>query len=132
MTKILMILTSLLLLGSCVSSKKYKSLQEEMENAKMSLQKCNDKLANCDSDKSKMEMDHKDQMSKMESDAKMCQGKVKSLEEQLELFKKTNSNLLERLSDLSIVMVPTKTGLPELLNSTISSTTAANFSSSVL
>lgn len=98
-----MFLTSLLILGSCVSSKKYKSLQEEMENAKMSLQKCNDNLANCESAKSKMEMDHKSALSTIESDAKMCQNKVKSLEEQMDLLKKTNSNLLDRLSDLSIV-----------------------------
>jgi len=109
-----MVLTSLLILGSCVSSKKYKSLQEEMENAKMSLQKCNDNLANCESAKSKMEMDHKNQLSTVESDAKMCQSKVKSLEEQMDLLKKTNSNLLDRLSDLSIV---SKTGAENIKKS---------------
>ena len=103
MNKILILLTFSLILGSCVSSKKYKSLQEEMENAKMSLQKCNDNLANCESEKSKMEMDYKNQVGKLESDSKTCQGKVKSLEEQMDMLKKTNNNLLDRLSDLSIV-----------------------------
>ncbi len=103
MNKILILLTSFLLLGSCVSSKKYKALQDEMEKAKMTLQKCNDNLANCESEKSKMEAESKNALSKMESDAAMNQGKMKSLEEQMELLKKTNTNLLDRLSDLSVV-----------------------------
>jgi chemotaxis protein MotB len=114
MNKILVLLGSLLILGSCVSSKKYKSLQEEMDNAKMSLQKCNENLANCESSKSKMEMDHKNELSKIESDSKMNENKVKSLEEQMELLKKTNNNLLDRLSDLSIV---SKTGAESIKKS---------------
>lgn len=80
----------------------------------MSLQKCNENLANCESAKSKMEMDHKNELSKMESDSKMNENKVKSLEEQMELLKKTNSNLLDRLSDLSIV---SKTGAENIRKS---------------
>lgn len=98
-----MLLTTLLILASCVSGKKYKTLQEEMENARMSLQKCNDNLANYESEKSKMEIDYKNQINKIDSEAKSCDVKVKSLEEQLDLLKKTNNNLLDRLSDLSIV-----------------------------
>lgn len=114
MNKFLILLCSLFIFGSCVSSKKYKSLEEEMNSAKMSLQKCNENLANCESAKSKMEMDHKSELSKMESDSKMNEGKVKSLEEQMELLKKTNNNLLDRLSDLSIV---SKTGAENIRKS---------------
>jgi chemotaxis protein MotB len=100
MNKYFILFISLLFVTSCVSSKKYKSLQEEMESAKMSLQKCNNSLADCESSKAKMSTDHKNQISKMEADAA---AKMKSLEEQVELLKRTNTNLLDRLSDLSIV-----------------------------
>jgi hypothetical protein len=73
MNKILILLSSFLILGSCVSSKKYKDLQAEMDKEKMSLQKCNENLANCESEKSKMDAEHKDAISKMESDAKATQ-----------------------------------------------------------
>jgi chemotaxis protein MotB len=103
MYKILIFLSSFLILGSCVSSKKHKALQEEMESIKTNLQKCNENLANCESEKSKIQSDYKNELGQMESETKTCQGKVKSLEEQMELLKKTNTNLLDRLSDLSIV-----------------------------
>lgn len=74
-----------------------------MESAKSSLQNCNNKLSDCESEKSKMAMDYKNQMGKMESDAKSNMDKMKSMEEQMEMLKRTNTNLLDRLSDLSIV-----------------------------
>lgn len=103
MNKILVLLMSIVILGSCVSSKKYKDLQSEMDNVKMGLQKCNDNLANCESEKSKIAADCKTQTGKLESEVTARGNKIKSLEDQMELLKKTNNNLLDRLADLSIV-----------------------------
>ncbi|HEX5625537.1 MAG TPA: hypothetical protein VFX48_05940, partial [Saprospiraceae bacterium] len=69
MNKLLVFLSTILLLGSCVSSKKYKNLQQEMEGVKMNLQKCNENLANCENEKTKMALDCKNQMSSLEAEA---------------------------------------------------------------
>lgn len=103
MNKIVTLAFSVLFLASCVSSKKYKDLQSEMENAKMSLQKCNDNLATCETEKAKIAADCKSQVATLDAESKSKSSKIKSLEEQMEMLKKTNNNLLERLSDLSIV-----------------------------
>lgn len=91
------------LLVSCVSSKKYKDLEAQMNDAKMNLQKCQESLSDCEKQKNQLADDCKMKTGKLESEMSAKSGKIKSLEEQLEMFKKTNNNLLDRLSDLSIV-----------------------------
>lgn len=91
------------LLVSCVSSKKYKDLEAQMNDAKMNLQKCQESLSDCEKMKNQLADDCKMKTGKLESEMSAKEGKIKSLEEQLDMFKKTNTNLLDRLSDLSIV-----------------------------
>ncbi len=85
--KILKIITLVLavMLSSCVSQKKYGELESQ-------LQLKNENLMACKSDKLVMEANlanEKNRANKMES--------------QMDYFKSTNTNLLERLSDLSVV-----------------------------
>ncbi|MCF4101133.1 OmpA family protein [Gillisia sp. M10.2A] len=74
-----------LLLGSCVSQKKYTELQTRS-------QACEDNL------KSKQR-----ELIVMETSLANKSNKVKNLEQQVDYFKTTNTNLLERLSDLAVV-----------------------------
>lgn len=72
-------------LSSCVSQKKY----SELENR---LQLTSEHLKTCESDKLVMEANLANEKSR-----------TKKLESQMDYFKSTNTNLLERLSDLSVV-----------------------------
>lgn len=74
-----------------------------MSEAEMSLQKCNQKLSDCENEKSKLADDCKMKTGKLEADLAAKDGKVKGLEEQMDMLRKTNNNLLDRLADLSIV-----------------------------
>ncbi|GGK44648.1 MULTISPECIES: OmpA/MotB family protein [Flavobacteriaceae] len=81
----IIIIFFLIALTSCVSQKKYTDLQNQKERFE------ND-LATCENEQ-------------LILDANLLneQSKVAKLENQLDYFKSTNTNLLERLSDLSIV-----------------------------
>ncbi len=103
MKKIFYLIVSVGLLGSCVSSKKYKDLEAQMNDAKSSLSKCQEDLANCEKDKNAMAADCKMKTGKLETDLSDCNNKMKSMTEQMDMLKKTNNNLLDRLADLSIV-----------------------------
>lgn len=75
----------LVLLTSCVSQKKYTDLQNQSDRYENSLKLCEN--------------------NKMVLEANLANeiNKVNKLENQLDYFKSTNTNLLERLSDLSVV-----------------------------
>lgn len=73
------------LLSSCVSQKKYSDLEN-------SVQLCENNLKNSQNDLLVLEVNLANETNK-----------VKKLEQQTEYFKSTNTNLLERLSDLSVV-----------------------------
>lgn len=103
MKKISYLLLSLLVMASCVSSKKYKDLEAQMNDSKMNLQKCQDKLDDCEKQKMALADDCKTKTGQLESELSMKNGKLKTMEEQMDMLKKTNNNLLDRLSDLSIV-----------------------------
>lgn len=103
MKKISYLLLSLLVMASCVSSKKYKDLEAQMNDTKMNLQKCQDKLDDCEKQKMALADDCKTKTGQLESELSMKNGKLKNMEEQMDMLKKTNNNLLDRLSDLSIV-----------------------------
>ena len=75
----------LLFLTSCVSQKKYADLQNKVEN-------CENELKSVSSDRLVLENDLANERSK-----------TRGLEQQVDYFKSTNTNLLDRLSDLSVV-----------------------------
>ncbi len=89
--------------GSCVSSKKYKNLQAEQEELKSALQKCKESVAECQSSKEDIVLEYKTRINDISNANSAKDGKIKGLEEQMEYLKKNNNNLLDRLSDLSVV-----------------------------
>jgi len=81
----IMVLVFLALLTSCVSQKKYTDLENQAERYRNDLKLCeNEQII-------------------AETNLANEKNKVAKLESQLEYFKSTNTNLLERLSDLSVV-----------------------------
>jgi chemotaxis protein MotB len=93
MKKVLNIsLGTLFLLSSCVSSKKYQKLLTEKDNIKTTRDQNQEQI---DSFKSKLLI--------CDNNYALSKNQVKSLEQEIEYFKSTNTNLLDRLADLSIV-----------------------------
>ncbi len=97
------LLGGILLFSACVSSKKYKNLSEEAESLRSMLQKCKSDIADCERDKNDILVQYKTRLSNADSDLSTRDTKIKSLEDQLDYVKRTNTNLLERLSDLSVI-----------------------------
>ena len=75
----------ILILTSCVSQKKYAELQNRAEN-------CENELKNVSNERLILENNFANE-----------KNKTKTLENQVDYFKSTNTNLLDRLSDLSVV-----------------------------
>ncbi len=73
------------LFSSCVAKKKFLDLQSRHDAIKAARESC------------EKEMTQKD------ADLASQKGRIKDLEEQLEYLKKTNTNLLDRLADLSVI-----------------------------
>jgi chemotaxis protein MotB len=103
MKKIILFASSIIIMSSCVSKKKLAEAQAEYTTFKASsensIAKVRTELRDCD--KAKAEIESNLRSKEAESDAKSKQ--VKALEDQVDYLKKTNTNLLDRMSDLSIV-----------------------------
>jgi len=85
-------LLMILLATSCVSQKKYTELQDRSESYETELKATNNDLKASNNERLLLEANLANE-----------QNKAKNLKQQMEYFKSTNTNLLERLSDLSIV-----------------------------
>ena len=114
MRSIFLLIISTLIVSSCVSSKKLKQSQANEEQLTQSLTKCKQALADCQNSKDDVIIEYKSKMNDIQNSLNTKDSKVKSLEEQIELYKKTNSNLLDRLSDLSVI---SKTGAESIKQS---------------
>ena len=79
------VVLSIVLLTSCVSQKKYTELQDRSESCETELKASNNERL------------------VLESNLSTEKNKAENLKQQMEYFKSTNTNLLERLSDLSVV-----------------------------
>ena len=99
MKKVILGIMTLAVLGSCVSKKKFIAIQTEKQSMENALNISKKSLADCEDEKNKLRADN-DSRSR---DLNSANSRAKSLEEQLEFVKKTNTNLLQRLQDLSIV-----------------------------
>ena len=82
MRKIIPFLLMVVLLSSCVSKKKYTELQT----------RTSEELTDC-----------KDQLLVAKNDLKHAQDRLKDLEEELSYVKENNTNMLDRLADLSVI-----------------------------
>ena len=79
------VVLSIVLLTSCVSQKKYTELQDRSDSYETKLNTSNNERL------------------VLESNLSTEKNKAENLKQQMEYFKSTNTNLLERLSDLSVV-----------------------------
>ena len=87
------------LFPSCVAKKKFQNLTVEYEQLAASLTEASTKLADCEEEKSELES----QLNTQKNDIKTKDTQIGLLEDQIATLKSTNTNLLERLTDLSIV-----------------------------
>lgn len=106
MKKIGLSLLSVLLLASCVSNKKFNEMKAAREAAEAALARSTTELKDCDDAKVMLNQSlttANDQLRARDADLSSERNRSKSLEEQLEYMKATNTTLLARLSDLSVV-----------------------------
>ena len=96
-----------LFVTSCVSKKKLAQAETSRQETQALLDKAKVELNDCETRVALIRRD-------MQSRESELTGKVKELEGQLDYLKKTNTNLLDRLSDLSIV---SKTGAENIRKS---------------
>lgn len=117
-------LLSLLVLTSCVSKKQFLDMQGMRDEARLENQRLTTNLQACEQQTTTLQDQllttqaklrvAEDQLVTMEAQLQAENTKVRSLEQQLEYFKATNTNLLDRLADLSIV---SKTGAESIQKS---------------
>ena len=107
MKKILSLAFALFVMVSCVSKKKLAEAQAEYSTFKASaennLNKVRAELRDCDKSKSSFESDLKSKINELDLRSKQWITQNKALEDQIDYLKKTNTNLLDRMSDLSVV-----------------------------
>ncbi len=99
----LLAVVSSLTMTSCVSKKKYLALEAQQNELRAGLQK---KLTDCTTEQDALRQrvaDRESELSSQKTQLTANAGQIKSLEDQVDYLKKTNTNLLERMSDLSIV-----------------------------
>jgi chemotaxis protein MotB len=91
------------LFTSCASKKKMTELQSRLTELQASsdqaMARAKSDLADCQSLTASLQGEVK----KRDADLEVKNGQLKSLQEQLDYMKKTNTNLLDRLSDLSVI-----------------------------
>ncbi len=95
MKRVLIVFAAVAMLASCNSKKRLaeiKSLQEARDKAVASLNDCDQRTA-----------DLRSQLSAKDADLQGKDKQVGDLQAQIDYLKKTNTNLLDRMSDLSIV-----------------------------
>lgn len=106
MRHILFFFLSALLMVSCVSKKKFSEMRDAREQAEAALAKMSKDFNDCDEERNKLKKDLSgcnENLNKCQSDLAAEKNKSKSLQEQLDYMKETNTTLLARLADLSVV-----------------------------
>lgn len=96
MKKIVIALSLLALLGSCVGKKKYAASQNQVAQLQAQLERAK---SDCDNQIARLQADIKSRTDEVGT----RDARVRELEEQLAYLKRTNTNLLDRLSDLSVI-----------------------------
>lgn len=110
MRPILLLVLSLVLLSSCVSKRKYLELQSSRDDLESRL---SDLRSECDQQIAELNRElsaTRDALRETESNLIVretqlinARNQLASLERQMEYFRETNTNLLQRLSDLSVI-----------------------------
>lgn len=106
MRKLIIGLLVIGILPSCVSKKKFQEMEMAREGVMMELDEARKKLITCEEDNTRLigEINElKGKLARGEMQLENEMDKLRRLEEELEYQKKTNTNLLDRMSDLSII-----------------------------
>ncbi len=124
MRNLIIMLIATGLLSSCVSNQKFMDMQTSRDEAQQAYEKVIAELKSCDEQKMDCEKELSTTVSRLKNKEQELivkstqleseRSKTQSLGQELEYFKSTNTNLLERLSDLSIV---SKTGAESIQKS---------------
>ncbi len=91
-TKLIVILFAAATLGSCVSSKKFKSSQAQLAQEKVTTAKTQQDLSGCEGEKRKLEAKNLD-----------LQSQLAILKDQNTFFKENNTQALKQLENLSVI-----------------------------
>ncbi len=92
--------------SSCVSKKKYLELQGENADIQQRLDDLRAELSACETAKAEIDRhlnDVRTQLAGRETDLQNKDSQMEQLKEQLEFLQRSNTNLLDRLSDLSVI-----------------------------
>lgn len=103
MKKILVLALPFLILTSCVSKKKYLEMQGSLRTNYEQLQA---QSKNCDAEKAQLQNQltgREDELRKAQSDLANANSRLSTLEKENEYLKTTNTTLLDRMSDLSVI-----------------------------
>jgi chemotaxis protein MotB len=106
MKKLLFFILGIALLSSCVSKKKFTEMQTERDNIRISQSKLEEDLKVCERKKSGLLTDLElrgNLLSAREAELAAERNRAKSLEDQVANVQGVNKNLLDRLSDLSVI-----------------------------
>lgn len=113
MKKVGFFVLALIFLSSCVSKKRFLEAQTAQTDAKIMYEKLQVQFESCESEKASLSSELENCESQLKNAEKQLatrtaqleneQLKTRSLEKEMEYFKSTNTNLLDRLSDLSVV-----------------------------
>ena len=93
------LLLSIFVLSSCVSKKKFTQLQEDCDKIQATLDYRTKDLANCEEELDKL----KNQLSMKDNMLSNQEKQLQERQEEINFLKTTNTNLLDRLSDLAII-----------------------------
>jgi chemotaxis protein MotB len=103
---LLFVFSATLLLSSCVSKKKFSEMRDAREAAESALAMASKSLKDCDEERTGLRKnltDCNENLSRAKADLMAENNRAKSLQEQLDYMKETNTTLLARLADLSVV-----------------------------
>ncbi len=106
MKKFLFLIFGITLLSSCVSKKKFADLTAERDSIRLSHSRLEEDFKECEHNKTTFRTDLEirgNQLSAREAELAAERNRAKSLEDQIANLQGTNKNLLDRLSDLSVI-----------------------------
>lgn len=106
MRKLLFLVLTAGLMVSCVSKKKFAEMRDAREQAEAALAKASRELKDCDEERTRLRADINkcnESLKTAQADLNAERNRAKSLQEQLDYMKETNTTLLARLADLSVV-----------------------------